>query len=388
VVAGEASGDRHGAGVVRAASRIDPSLRFRGVGGPAMAEAGVDLVQSASETAVMGLVEVVGHLPAIWRTWRTVTGSLRREPPDLCLLIDFPDFNLRLARRARAAGVPVLYFVSPQVWAWRRGRVRTIAERVDRMLVILPFEQDLYRRAGLPVEFVGHPLADEVQPPDDPRACRRRLGLPEDGPVVGLLPGSRRGELARHLATMLDAADRLLRVHPRTRFVLPLASTLPAAAVREQVAASSASVQVVEESLGDAVGACDVAAVASGTATLEVGLRMVPLVVVYRTNPLTHALARRFVRVPHIGLVNLVAEREVAPELVQADFTADRLATLLDRFLADEARRRRAREDLAAVRRRLRGQGAYARAAEVLLEMCRPDTPCPDGRVLEEARGA
>lgn len=372
VVAGEASGDRHGAGLVRAVRALDPGLRFSGVGGREMAEAGVTLYQDVARLGVVGLVEVLGCLPVLWRTYRTLKHALHERRPALCLLIDYPDFNLLLARQARRAGVPVLYFVSPQLWAWRRGRIRTIADRVDRMLVLFPFEVDLYREAGVPVEFVGHPLADEVIPPRNRDACRSRLGLVSKGPVVGLLPGSRRSEVARHLAPMLEAAELLGRSHPSVRFVLPVARTLDADDLRERVAARDVrNVLVADGSFDDAVGACDVAAVASGTATLEVGLREIPLVVVYRTSALTHAVARRVVHLPHVGLVNLVAGRQVAPELIQQDFTPERLAATLDHLLRHEESRSRTIADLGEVRRRLRGGGAYARAAEILRDMVR-----------------
>jgi lipid-A-disaccharide synthase len=392
VVAGEASGDRHGAGLVRAARALDPDLRFEGVGGRAMEEAGVSLRQDAARMGVVGLAEVLRSLPLHLRTLRELRGILRDRPPSLCVLIDYPDFNLSLARTARAVGVPVLYFVSPQVWAWRRGRIRTIARRVDRMLVLFPFEEALYREAGVPVEFVGHPLADEIPGPADREACRGRLGIEGEGPVVGLLPGSRQSEVERHLEPLLLAAERVSRSRPGAVFLLPVATTLNADSLRERVAARGGPpVRVLEGAFDEVVGACDVAAVASGTATLEVALRRVPLVVFYRTSPLTHSIARWVVRLPHVSLVNLVAEREVAPELIQRDFTPERLAGEIERLLDDDEARREALASLEEVAARLRGEGAYPRAAEILVAMSRgEEAPPTDGRpsTLEEPEGA
>lgn len=392
IVAGEASGDRHGAGLVRASLARDSGLLFEGVGGRAMADAGVTLHQDAAHMGVVGLVEVLRSLRLHLRTLRQLRRILREGRPSLCVLVDYPDFNLALAKTARQVGVPVLYFVSPQVWAWRRGRIRTIARRVDRMLVLLPFEEELYREAGVPVEFVGHPLADEIPGPADREACRARLGLQPAGPVVGLLPGSRLSEIERHLDPLLEAAARVAGAHPRALFLLPVASTLDAGAVREAVAARGGPpVRVVEESFDEVVGACDVAAVASGTATLEVGLRGVPLVVFYRTSPLTHAIARRVVRLPWVSLVNLVAGREVAPELIQSDFTAERLAGEIERLLGDGDARGKAVAALEEVAARLRGAGAYDRAAEILVAMSRGEEVPPPraaARTLEEPERA
>lgn len=362
--AGEASGDRLGAGLARALREILPDVELVGMGGDEMAHAGVRLVQHASEVAVVGFVEVVRHLPAIRRAMANLEALIDAERPDLVVPIDFPDFNLRLAARAHARGVPVVYYVSPQVWAWRRGRVKQIRRIVRRMLVLFPFESAFYASEGVEVTFVGHPAAaGEPGPPD--AGLRRRIGLPDSGPVVALLPGSRRGEVRRHLPILLDAA-RALRDRSGA-FLVPRARTLPPGLVEGMVAASGLRGIVVHEGdYPDVLRLCTAGAVASGTATLDAALAGLPSVVVYRMQALSYLLARRLVRVPHIALPNLVADRRILPELVQGEFTAGAVAATVGRWLDDPRAAREVRAGLADLRARLSGDGAFERAARAV----------------------
>ena len=317
ISAGEASGDRLGAGLARAIHELRPDVELLGMGGDEMAAAGVRLVQHASEVAVVGFVEVLRHLPAIRRAMARLEDHLDAERPDVVVPIDFPDFNLRLAARAHRRGIPVVYYVSPQVWAWRRGRVVEIRRIVRRMLVLFPFESPFYDGCGVPVTFVGHPAAAGSASPPDPR-LRERLGLPPSGPIVALLPGSRRGEVTRHLPILLEAARRLRRRRPAPSFIVPRARTVPPGLLEEIVASSGVEGVVVHAGDYPAIlGACAAGAVASGTATLDAALAGLPSVVVYRMQALSYLLARRLVRVPHIALPNLVAGRRIFPELVQ-----------------------------------------------------------------------
>lgn len=361
--AGEASGDRLGAGLAAALRSRAPAIDLLGMGGDEMAEAGVRIAQHASEVAVVGFVEVLRHLPAIRGAMRRLEDLLDRERPDLVVPVDFPDFNLRLAARAAARGIPVVYYVSPQVWAWRRGRVRTIRSLVRRMLVLLPFESSFYESEGVPVTFVGHPAAARDFSAIDRPAVRRRAGLPEEGPVVALLPGSRRGEVSRLLPTLLEAA-RLVDA----AFVIPKARTLPPGLLEERIAASGAlRVRVHEGDYPEILAASDAGAVASGTATLDAALAGLPSVVVYRMAPPSYLVARRLVRVPHIALPNLVAGERLFPELVQGELTPEAVAGHLRSFLGDEDRSAGLRRALADLRGKLCGEGAFERAADAVL---------------------
>jgi lipid-A-disaccharide synthase len=366
--AGEASGDRLGAGLAKALRAVRPDVVLTGMGGEEMEQAGVRIVQPASEVAVVGVVEVIRHLPAIRRAMARMERTIREERPDLVVPIDFPDFNLRLASRAKAAGVPVVYYVSPQVWAWRRGRVRTIRDLVRRMLVLFPFETAFYEGAGVPATFVGHPAAA-------PRArvarteLLPRLGLDPSRPVVALLPGSRVSEAGRLFPVLLDAACRLASTHPDAQFVVPEAQTIPEGFL-EGLAANTPLPSLVLTS-GAYPGILDVAdagVVASGTATLDAALAGLPFVAVYRMQPLSFLVARALVKVDHIALPNLVAGARVVPELVQNDCTPDAIAAILRGLLDDPSRAEEIRGGLAGIRARLAGDGAFLRAAEAVLE--------------------
>lgn len=366
--AGEASGDRLAAGLAQAVRRLRPEAELFGLGGPAMERAGVRLLAHASEVAVVGLVEVLWRLPAIRSAMAALEATLERERPDVFVPVDFPDFNLRLARRARGASIPVVYFVSPQVWAWRRGRARAIRRSVRLMLVLLPFEVAFYEKAGVPVRFVGHPLAAGSLPPDGGRGALQRAGLDPSRPVVALLPGSRPGEVARHLPHMLASARLLRESHPQLQLLIPLAPMLPPSLVEAEVARSRLDgVAVHAGDYPDILAGCAAGAVASGTATLDAALEGLPIVVVYRMHPLSYALARLLVRVDHVALPNLVAGRRLVPELVQGAFTPEALAAAIGRYLRDPAEAGRLRRSLLALRGRLEGEGAYERAAEAVL---------------------
>jgi lipid-A-disaccharide synthase len=368
LVAGEASGDRLGAGLARSLEKLHPGVEMLGMGGDEMAEAGVRIVHHAAEVAVVGFVEVLKHLPAIRRVLTDLERVVRDERPDVLVPIDFPDFNLRLASRVAPSGVPVVYYVSPQVWAWRRRRVHAMRRVVRRMLVLFPFESAFYEAAGVPATFVGHPAAALRQ-----RAVREdvlpRIGLDARRPVVALLPGSRAGEAGRLLPVLLEAARTLTLRHPRVQFAVPKARTIPAGLLEGIAARSGLSSLSTFE--GDYPGILEVAeagAVASGTATLDAALAGLPFVAVYRMHPVSYLIAKSLVRVDHIALPNLVAGGRIVPELVQSDCTPDAIASELGRFLDDPARADALRSGLSGVRARLRGDGAFDRAAAAVLE--------------------
>ncbi len=372
IIAGEASGDLYGALLARALREREPGARLSGIGGTRMREEGVDLLADSRDLAVVGLVEVLSHWRPIRAAFRRVVGVLREDPPDLVVLIDYPDFNLRIAREARRRGVPVVYFISPQVWAWRASRVRQIARSVERILVVLPFEEEIYRRAGVPVSFVGHPLLDLLPRNADPLESRRRFGLDPGRRVVGLLPGSRRREVGFHLGVMLEAA-RLLRERAGDfQVVIPLASTLRSADLEPHLRNARESlgeIPLLEGAPGEALSTMDAAVVKSGTSTLEAGLMGVPLVVVYRTTAITYLLASLLANVRHVGLINIVAGKEVVPELVQRECTAGRIAAALEPFLRDPSRAGAVRREMSALRERLGEPGCFGRAAEAVLRV-------------------
>ncbi|HVA62109.1 MAG TPA: lipid-A-disaccharide synthase [Terriglobales bacterium] len=387
IVAGEASGDAHAAELIAELRRRYPQLRFFGCGGERMAAAGCELLVSSSELAVMGLVEVVAHLPRLHRLWRRLRRALLQRRPLGLVLVDFPDFNLRLAAAARAAALPAVYFVSPQIWAWRSRRVKLIRRDVRRMICIFPFEQAFYARHGLDVAAVGHPLVERVERAraalPSAAAWRARLGVAPQAELIALLPGSRQRELDFHLPTLLRAAARLRQSMSEAppEFVLPVASHLAPAAVAATLPPALAPFVhlVAAADLYPALAHARLAFVASGTATVETALLGTPMVVVYRLSPFSYRLGRRLVRTSHVAMVNLIAERTVVPELLQADFHPDALLDWARRLLPDTDERRQMLDDLEHVRLRLGPPGAIARAADEVAQVLlpQPGTPAP-----------
>ena len=371
--AGEASGDLHGAVLCRALRELEPGVRLVGMGGAHMAAAGMEVIVDPTGQAAVGTSEALGRIPALYRAYRALVKRLRLERPGALVLIDFPEFNLRLARRARRAGVPVVYFIPPQLWAWRRGRVRQMARRVSRVLAVFPFEPALYEQARVPVEFVGHPLLD-VLPLDLTRdEARRRLGADPGHSLIGLLPGSRREEVERLLPPMLEAAGRLAADDGRRRFVLGLAPTVP----REQVqahllrAAGGPAVDLVSGRTYEVMAAADALLIGSGTATLEAALLGAPMVVCYRVSRTTEIIARLLARVQWIGLPNLVSGRAVVPELIQKDVTGARLAAEASRLLDNPVIATAQRAAFKELRARLGEPGVGRRAARAVLATAR-----------------
>ncbi len=371
VVAGEASGDMHGAGLVRAMRRRRPDTSFSGIGGSMMKEAGVSLIFPNSDLAVVGLVEIVSHAASIVRAFKKTVRWLADNRPSLLILIDYPEFNMLLAARAVKLGIPVMYFISPQIWAWRQGRVHKLKKLVDRMVVILPFEEEFYSRFGMKVDFVGHPLVDTVRAETDRDAFCSALGLDTGRPLVSLLPGSRGGEIERLLPLLRDAADIVHKAEPDVQFVLPVAPGLGPESLSmlegavADLQSSGVCVQIVAGMTWDAINASDMAVAASGTVTLEAAILGTPSVVVYRLAPLSYHIGRLLVRVRYASLVNLVADREILPELIQNDATPVRLARVVRELLADRERYGKLVRDMSGAVGKLGPPGALDRAAEI-----------------------
>jgi lipid-A-disaccharide synthase len=374
LVAGEASGDLHGATLVEELRRLDPTIAFAGVGGSRLRAAGMEILVDTATVATMGFVEVLGSAQRLLATYRRLVRYLREQRPALLILIDYPEFNLLLAKRAHAFGIPVFYYIGPQVWAWRRGRVRKIAQRVDRLAVVFPFESELYGETRASAngsrqplaEFVGHPLLDLVRPTRTREETRARYGLAADRPLLAILPGSRRKEIRHLLSPGIETAERLRSMGWQA--AVAQASTLTRADLEEALDGRRVPLPVAEDDTYNLVHAADAALVTSGTATVETALLERPMVIMYRTSRLTYAIARRLVEVDHIGMPNIILGRGVFPELIQDDVTVDQLtAAVLDVY----ARRGEMESALRELRGRLGEPGAARRAARLALELIR-----------------
>jgi lipid-A-disaccharide synthase len=363
-VAGEASGDLHAAGVAASLRRIRPELQLAAVGGPRLAEQGVEMVHLDSHLGVMGFFEILEHIPAHYRLLGRISGMMERGEIALIVLIDYPGFNMKVAERAKRIGVPVLYYVTPQVWAWGSGRIPKLARIVTKAAVILPFEEELLRGYGVDATFVGHPMLDRAVGMPSKAESRKALGIPKDAEVLALFPGSRQQEIDRHLDDFVAAANRLVDMRPGLRVIVSVAPTVavdPARCPFPLVHSQSLAV----------LRAADAGLCKSGTTTLEAAIAGCPLVVAYRTGRISYALAKRVVTVSHIGLVNVVAGREVAPEFIQDRIQAQPIADALARLLAPGQDRERALAALAEVKAQLGTPGAADRVAQMASALAR-----------------
>jgi len=371
---GEPSGDLYAGALVAELLAREPSAEVSGFGGRRLAAAGARLIGDFEGLSVTGLTEAIRVLPRSFAMLRRLTAAARDLRPDVFVAIDFPDFNFRLMAKVHALGIPVVYYISPQLWAWRAGRMQTMKRFVTRVLVIFPFEEPLYRNAGVPVEFVGHPLVDLVQVRQPRAELLRERGLDPAVPTVALLPGSRPNELRRIVPGMAAALPLIRARVPSVQFLVAAAPNLPDTLFAPLLDAGAGAVgrpALVRERTDDVLAASDVVVTASGTATVQAALHERPMVVVYRLSPLTYRLGKPFVRVDTYAMANLVAGRRIVPELIQEDFTAERVATETVRFLADGELHARTREELRRVRARLGDRGASGRAADAVLAVAR-----------------
>lgn len=350
LVAGEASGDLHGSEIARYVRAANPDIRCVGMGSNRMRNNGVELLYDSAGIAVVGLWEVLTHWNEIKRALHKLEQYIVDNRPDLLLLIDYQEFNLRLAGFARRHGVKVLFYISPQLWAWRRGRIKRFVHNVDMMAVIFPFEVDYFEQAGIPVRYTGHPLSGKVKATLDKNTARTQFGLRSDQPVIGLLPGSRRSEIQRILPILLASAERLQQRFPEIQFVLPAAGDNLIPRIEDALKQSKANVKLCTNQTYNAVNCCDAAIVASGTATLEVALLNVPMAVVYRVAPLSYAILRRMLSIPYVALANIVAGREVAREFIQHQAQPERIAAEISELISNPDYNRRTRENLQQVK--------------------------------------
>lgn len=375
IVAGEASGDMHGAALVRAMQAMRPSLRFCGMGGKELEQAGVEMLCDAAKLAVVGAIEVLSHLGDILRARKALLERMRAKKPALLILIDYPDFNLLLARQAKKLGIPIFYYISPQIWAWRKRRVHTIGRLTDCVAVILPFEETIYTRHGYRAAFVGHPLLDTVRPSLARSQFIRRHQLQEDAQLIGLLPGSRKKEVESLLPVFLETAALLCAEKPEKRrtFLIPQASTISRALLEENGLAAyqdRLDFRIITEDRYSMMAACEACLAASGTVTLELALLRVPSVVSYRVAGHTYWLGRLIIRsLPFFSLPNLIAGRELVPELLQESVRPHQLLARLKPLLEDGAERRAMQEGFSALRLQLGETGAAQRTATLALEV-------------------
>ena len=369
IVTGEASGDMHGANLIKAMKSICPGLSVAGMGGKALISQGMEPLYDAAKLSVVGLSEVFSHLGDIWTARRILIQHLTEKRPALLILIDLPDFNLMLAAKAKALGIPVFYYISPQVWAWRSSRVEKIKKLVDRMAVILPFEKDFYQQRGVEVDFVGHPLLDELDTTVSREKFLADLGISDNSKrVVGILPGSRRKEISSMLPIFIEAAKLMEKKLGRLLFLLPVAPSLQDKDLAGYgLEDCGLDIHLVRERRFDLMASCDAVLAASGTVTLELGLLNVPMVVSYRLSPLSYFLGRRFIKVEYASLVNLIADRQVVLELLQDAATPAKISQEIIRILTEEEYRLTMKNGLKEVAEKLGEPGASVRAAELAL---------------------
>jgi lipid-A-disaccharide synthase len=367
---GEASGDLYAGALTRELVALAPGAMVSGLGGPQFIAAGGRAIADYRGLAVTGLTEAIAKIPRSLATLRRLVNWARTERPDVLVVIDFPDFNFPLARRVKRLRIPVVYYIGPQLWAWRPGRMKTMREIADRVLVIFPFEEAIYREAAVPVEFVGHPLIDLAKTPQTRQAFLRTRGLSPAAPTVAILPGSRPNEVARILPDLVAAADLIRARVPDAQFVVARAPNLDDR-LFEIVDEQGPPMLMIEGQTDAVLASADVAVTASGTATVQAALHGTPMVIVYRLSPVTYVLGRRLVTLDTFGMVNLIAGDKIVPELIQAAFTPEAVANEAIWMLTDRARAAHIRDGLARVRERLGGPGASRRAAEAILRIAR-----------------
>ena len=366
MIAGEISGDIHGAGLIRCLARNNPNIDFFGIGGLKMLRENFRPYYMLDTLQAHGLVEVVRHLPRLYQTLWRMRDALEEERPDVLILIDYPGFNLKLAAYAKEKGIPVIFFNSPQIWAWRKGRLKTIKRVVDKMIVLFPFEKDIYQQAGVDVSWVGHPLLDQINSENDNKSFLKQYGLQNNLPLLAIAPGSRPSEMRRHLPTLLKSLPHIQEQVGKINCIMPVAESLDIVEVKKITECSSVTVTLIQEQFIEAIQACDAAVVASGTASLQTGLALKPFAIVYRVAPLTFRIARYLADTKFIGLVNILAEKQIVPELLQNDFTAEKVAETAVRLLQDKDYRERMISELKTTRAKLGEPGAYEKAARCI----------------------
>ncbi len=364
---GEASGDLHGASVAHALKAIQPDVKLFGMGGQAMLEAGVDIVYDIADLGIIGFVEIIKNLPRLFRLRDTLAELMERERPDVLVIIDYPGFNMRLAKIAKSKGIPVVSYISPSVWAWGRGRAKEVAETVQKVAAIFPFEAEVYVEAGANVTFVGHPLLDIVKTTMNQEETREYFAASANSPVVLLLPGSRQQEITNLLPVMLEAGAKIVKELPNCQFFLPVASTISQEMIQNIISRYKVNVILTKDRTYDLMNIATVAIAASGTVTLEASLLKLPTIIIYKTATLTYFLGKILVKIPYISLPNIIAGRKIVPEFLQYAVTADNIANEAMPVLTTPAIHKAVVTDLEEVRRKLGAEGAVRRVAQEIL---------------------
>lgn len=368
MVAGEASGDTHGEALVSGLKEIYPDVDIYGIGGKKMISRGLRPYYTIESLQVHGLVEVFRHLPRLYQILWNLRDSLDVEKPDAVVLIDYPGFNLKLAAYAKKRNIPVILFSSPQVWAWRKKRIFKIAKVVDKIIVLFPFEEKIYREVGVNVSFIGHPLADKMISPEALQTFKKEQRLESDKQIITIAPGSRPSEITRHLPVILEALPLIQRQIDNARFILPIADTLDFQWIEQMVANSPVNIKLIRGNFIESIHIANAAIVASGTATLQTGLSLTPFIIIYRVAALTFWIASRLAQIPYIGIVNVLANRYIVPELLQHDFTPERVAEETCRILKDSNYRDTMKSDLQKIKYQIGEPGAYKRAVKYIHE--------------------
>lgn len=372
ILAGEASGDAHAAEFVEHIKQLRPDIRLTGMGTTLMKKAGVDVFFDSASIAVVGLIEVLRHWGDIKKAMNLVKAALEETRPDLLILVDYPEFNLKMARHAKALGIKVLFYISPQVWAWRPKRIHKIGRSIDHMAVLFKFEQAFYEKANIPVSFVGHPLVDKVKANINSKQARLNLGLDQGDSVVGLFPGSRENEIHRLLPLMLETAQLMRQRNPALKFILPVASTIDTDAIQQQCEQSGVDIQLTRDDIYNLIPCCNAIVSCSGTVTLEIALLNAPMCLVYKISWLSYQIMSRLITIPHIGLANIVANKLIVKELLQDDATPQTIATELFQLLEDESYRNQVVSDLSKVRENLGASGGAEKMARLALSFVHP----------------
>lgn len=369
IIAGEASGDMHAAKLVREVKEKNTDIHFYGIGGENMVKAGVDTLVDSADLAVVGLFEVLAHWNTISSALKKMQHLLRTSPPDLLVLTDYPEFNLRLAKTAKECGVKVLFYISPQVWAWRQKRVFKIKKLVDMMAVIFPFEETFYQKYNVPVKFVGHPLVDEIHVSADQKTLRTEFLLDDDKPVVGLFPGSRHSEIKRLLPIIVESAQQIAEKKPNVQFIIPVASTLKEEDILPYFEGVELDMRIVSQRSHDVMEACDAVITVSGTVTLELALLKKPMVVINKISKLSYFFVSRMLKIKHIALCNIIAGKRVVPELIQNDATTSNISNTLLELVDNDERRSEIISEFSTIEDKLTNEATKTELSELLIGM-------------------
>jgi len=369
IVTGEASGDLHGANVVSEIKKLLPSIECYGIGGTQMQQAGVDIHTNVSELSVVGLVEVLKHYPRLRKILNKAKNSLKQKKPNLLILIDSPDFNLPLAKTAKQCDIKVLYYISPQIWAWRKGRIKLIQKYVDMMAVVFPFEEKFYLEAGVPVKYVGHPLTKEAIATVDKNQFITSTGLDPRKKLIGLFPGSRVSEIEYNYPIILRAAENLLQKRQDIQFITPIATTLSNDLIQRYIAETGIEVFTTSKNIYDVINACDAIAAASGTVTLQITLMQIPMLIVYKISPATYKIFKRIVKFSYAGIANVIAKKEISREFIQADATPENISTELNKLLSDNEYTTEMKSNMQAIKNLLGDKDGSANTAHLAAEL-------------------